>query len=462
MTGPTQPDLTVLSPALAGVVMRVCELVAAAGGRAWLVGGTVRDTSLGRDPGDADLEVFGLAAEDLRSTLAAEFALDLVGRSFGILKLKDWPVDVGLPRRESKIGLGHRGFTVASDPRLPLPEAAARRDFTINAIYHDPLVDEVRDPWDGLIDLANRRLRHTSASFGEDPLRVLRGMQLTARFALTPDPETVGVCRGMELEGLPRERIFGEWRKLMTRGGEISRGLTFLRDTGWLEHYPELVALVGCPQDPRWHPEGDVWVHTLHALDVFAGDLSGDEWEDLVVGFGVLCHDLGKPDTTVARGQRLTTLGHEARSVELTRTFLTRLTDQRRLAEEVIPLVREHMRPTAFHGAGASDAAVRRLARRTGRIDRLVRVARADAWGRPPLPRDTYPAGDWLLAAAQRLAVTGGPPAQLVQGRHLIALGRVPGPEFKDLLDRCYTAQLDGIFDTVDEGVAYLEGLLSR
>lgn len=457
-----QPDAARLDPALGGVVRAVATRVREAGGRAWLVGGTTRDLALGLAPGDADLEVFGLEPDALRGLLEAAFALDLVGRSFGILKLKDWPLDVGLPRRESKIGLGHRGFEIHADPRLPLPEAAARRDFTVNAVYLDPLTREVADPWQGLDDLRAGCLRHTSAAFAEDPLRVLRGMQLVSRFDLQPVPATVALCRSMTPEGLARERLFGEWEKLLTRGGRPSRGLDFLHATGWLEHYPELAALRGCPQDPRWHPEGDVWAHTGHCLDAFARERTGDHREDLIVGLAVLCHDLGKPGTTESVSGHLRAYGHEGLGGTLTRQFLGRLTDSRALIDQVVPLVHEHMRPSSLFAAQASDAAVRRLAVRAGRLDRLVRVARADALGRPPLAADAYPAGAWLLAAADRLGVRGGPPAPLVLGRHLIGLGLEPGVAFGELLDRCYEAQLAGRFLSEAEGVAYAATLIAR
>ncbi|MBM4130805.1 HD domain-containing protein [bacterium] len=451
-----------MGPALVGAVGGVCERVRRAGGRAWLVGGTVRDCALGLQPSDADLEVFGLEPDRLQELLAADYPLDLVGRSFGILKLKDWPIDVGVPRRESKSGQGHRGFVVAAEPSLPLAAAAARRDFTINAIYLDPLDGEVADPWRGLDDLEAGRLRHTSAAFAEDPLRVLRAMQLASRFLLTVEPETVAACRRMTPEGLPRERLFGEWEKLLVLGGQPSRGLDLLRACGWLQYCPELAALPGCPQDARWHPEGDVWTHTRHCLDAFAAELTGDRREDLVVGLAVLCHDLGKPGTTETVDGRVRALGHEDLGVERTLSFLARLTGSAALIDEVVPLVREHMRPAALHRGRASDAAVRRLAARVGRIDRLVRVARADAFGRPPRPAAEFPAGDRLLAAARRLAVATDPPAPLVLGRHLLALGLEPGPRFGRWLERCYEAQLGGRFTDEAGGIAYAARLARR
>ena len=464
---PSQPDgkhlnLNYLDEELAAVLTRVCRAIAAAGGRAWLVGGVVRDGFLGLSTGDLDLEVFGLSAADLRSTLEKEFELDLVGQSFGIIKLRGWPIDVGLPRREAKIGLGHKGFEVHSDPDMSLPEAAARRDFTINSIYHDPLTGQVEDPFGGLDDLAHGKLRHTSPAFGQDPLRVLRGMQLAARFNLEVVSETVEICRDIEPEGLTSERIFGEWTKLVTLGKVPSRGLDFLKECGWLQYFPDLEALLGVPQDPAWHPEGDVWVHTLHCLDAFAAEKIGHPWEDLVVGLAVLCHDLGKPDTTTCEDGVIRSPGHEKRSVEVTEDFLGRMTNHRKLLAEVNLLVAEHMRPSTLFKAKASDAAIRRLAARVGRIDRLVRVARADVLGRPPLTSTGYPAGDWLLAAARRLDVEMHPPEPLVLGRHLMTLGQQPGPAFGRILAKCYDAQLEGKFTTVEAGIHYAELLMNN
>ncbi len=433
-------------------VLKVCSLVSSAGGRAWLVGGSVRDAMLGLPVRDLDLEVFGLDDTNLRQALETDFRLDYVGQSYGIYKLQGLPLDVGLPRKESKTGRGHKSFAVTADPHLSLSEASARRDFTINSIYYDPLKDEIQDPHGGVADLKNRILRHTSAAFREDPLRVLRGMQFAARFDLTVAAETIAESRTMDLEGLAPERIFWEWEKLILRGNKPSRGLNFLRQSGWIRFFPELDDLQGCLQDPHWHPEGDVWVHTLHCMDSFAADRLNDPCEDLVVGFAVLCHDLGKPETTVVTPKKIHAHGHEDAGVPLTQTFLGRMTNQYDLIKDVVILVANHMRPSIYYRDQSSDAAIRRLATRVGRIDRLVRVARADVMGRPPLPDDPFPAGPWLMAQAQRLEVCLNPAPRLVQGRHLITLGFQPGPGFRKILDRCYEAQLDGEISTLQQG----------
>ncbi len=433
-------------------VLKVCRLVEQAGGRAWLVGGSVRDAALGLYIRDVDLEIFKLEDARLRQALEVQYRLDFVGQSYGIYKLSGFPIDIGLPRRESKTGRGHKSFEVVADPNLDLPTAAARRDFTINAIYLDPLTGEIEDPHGGLVDLEKGILRHTSAAFSEDPLRVLRGMQFAARFDLKVAPETVALSSTMDMEGLAPERIFWEWEKFILRGVKPSIGLKFLKDSGWISHFPELEDLQGCVQDPVWHPEGDVWVHTLHCMDSFAEDRLGHDYEDLVVGFAVLCHDLGKPSTTVVKADKIQCIGHEKAGVRLTRDFLGRMTNQEGLVRDVVILVGEHMRPNIFYRDKSSDAAIRRLATRVQRIDRLVRVARADVLGRPPLPPDPFPAGPWLLAQAWRLKVCDNPPSALVQGRHLIELGFTPGLQFKEILDRCFEAQLGGEINTMQEG----------
>ncbi|MEM6797360.1 MAG: HD domain-containing protein [Acidobacteriota bacterium] len=430
-----------------------------AGGRAYLVGGCVRDAILGEAIRDLDVEVYGLDVETLQSVLSRRFDLDVVGRSFGVLKIRHLAIDVALPRRESKRGRGHRGFLVDGDPHMSLSEAASRRDFTINALAFDPESGELLDPAGGARDLEERRLRHVSEKFAEDPLRVLRGMQMAARFELRADPGTVALCRSMEPEGLAPERIFEEWRKLVLKGRRPSLGLKFLRDSGWIDQFPELRALIHCPQNPRWHPEGDVWIHTLHVMDAFADERLGDAWEDLVVGLACLCHDLGKPITTAFTEGAWRSPGHEEAGEAPTRSFLGLMSEQKKLADEVVPLVREHLRPIALFKAGSGAAAVRRLARRVGRIDRLIRVCRADHRGRPPIPWDGFPAGAWLLERAEALRVSSDAPSPLVLGRHLIALGLKPGRHFGPMLERCFEAQLDGAFADLESGLDYLRTL---
>ena len=231
-------------------VLGIARELDAEGGQVLLVGGCVRDAALDLAPKDLDLEVRGLEADQLRTILARSHGLDEVGKSFGILKLKNSPIEVSLPRTETKAGMGHKGFEVEVDPHLPFPEASARRDFTINAMGLDPQSGELLDPHGGRKDLEDKVLRHVGPAFVEDPLRVLRGMQFVARMQLTAEPETIALCSTIDLEELPSERIFEEWKKLILKGESISMGLRFLQSTTWLRFFPELESLVDCPQDP--------------------------------------------------------------------------------------------------------------------------------------------------------------------------------------------------------------------
>src|SRR5262245_54574022 len=252
----------------------ILEAIQAAGGQPLIVGGAVRDMLLGHDPKDLDVEVYRLDVEQLAAALAPFGRLDAVGRSFGVLKLRTpagQEFDFGLPRRESKVGAGHRGFLAAPDPTMTPHEAAARRDFTINAIALTP-DGRVLDFFGGQADLRDRVLRHTTAAFAEDPLRVLRGMQFAARFDMRLAPETAALGRALlpEAPTLAIERVWAEWWKWATKGIRPSAGLRALEETSWIGLYPELVALIGCQQDRLWHPEGDVWLHSLHVVDAAA------------------------------------------------------------------------------------------------------------------------------------------------------------------------------------------------
>lgn len=428
-------------------VNRIAQCVRDAGGRALLVGGCVRDELLGREVNDFDVEVYGIAPDRLVALLSSHWALDSVGAAFGVLKIRHLPIDVSLPRRENRLGAGHRDFSISADPSLPVADAASRRDFTINAILRDPLTGEMIDPWRGIEDLRRGVLRHVSGHFTEDPLRVLRAMQFLARFPLTPAPETVALCSAMTQDALARERIASEWEKLLLKGETPSRGLDFLRECGWLKFYPELEALVGCEQCEAFHPEGDVWRHTCLAVDA-AAELrrraSRGADGDLVVALSALCHDFGKPKTT-AMGPRghVVSYCHETAGVPVARGFLTRIWNRPALADDVCRLVASHMRPVPLVMQGAGDRAYRRLAVEARRLDLLADVVECDV-------RATL-AGEKSLALVREfrkrtaeLFIDRAPPRPFVQGRDLIARGMKPGREFGEIISACYERQLDG------------------
>lgn len=439
----------------------LCRAFDQQGGRACLVGGAVRDALRGESVTDIDIEVYGLEPARIESILKGFGRVDAVGKAFGVFKLHGKPIDVSLPRREQRTGPRHQDFRIEGDPFMSPEEAAQRRDFTINALSWDWCAGKLLDPCGGIEDLQQKRLRHVSPRFAEDPLRVLRGMQFVARFNLQPCAETIDLCRQLDPLHLPTERIMEEWRKLILQGQSISAGLTFLKVTNWLQYYPELSALCGCEQDPQWHPEGDVWQHTLHCMDAFARARIGDPWEDWVVGLAVLCHDMGKPLTSFCdEGGRIRSPRHDIEGVPVAERFLQRLTRQKAVFEAVLPLVREHMRPHDLYSSRAGSSAIRKLSLRVGRMERLIRVSAADFGGRPPLPADDFKAGRWLEAQVAELELQQSAPKPIVQGRDLIALGLKPGAHFKELLDDCFEAQLNGVFSDSEGGRDYLKQLV--
>ena len=476
----------------------IAAAVRDAGGRAVVVGGWVRDHLLGVRSKDVDVEVFGLDAARLESLLAGFGKVHAVGRAFGVFRVGDVDVDFSLPRRDSKRGPGHRGFDVAPDPSLDFAEAARRRDLTVNSIGIDPLTGEVLDPHGGRGDLERRVLRATDpARFPEDPLRGLRVAQLAARLEMAPDGELIALCRGLDLAELSGERVFEEFRKLLLRAARPSLGFKVLEDADLLRFFPELDALRGVPQDPEWHPEGDVWTHTLMVLDVAASLRGGGEGadepdhaarpgaataplhrggaaepafshdgdsgkddpepapasppvrdsEDLALMFGALCHDLGKPATTERIGGRIRSRGHDVEGIAPTCTLLARMRAPGALVERVAALVEHHLAPALFTRNGATAKGYRRLARKLERaeasIELLVKVARADHLGRTTADAlaGRFDAGDAFLAAARACRVEHAAPRDVVLGRHLIARGWRPGPGFAPILEQCRDVQ---------------------
>lgn len=448
------------------VARRVAHLVRDRGGRALIVGGWVRDRLLGLDSKDLDLEVFGLPAGDLRELLETVDRVDTVGESFTVYKVAG--LDVALPRRESKVGRGHRGFEVTGDPALSLDEAARRRDFTINAIAWDPLEEVYLDPHEGRADLERRILRAVDPrTFGDDSLRVLRAMQFAARFELTLDEGTRALCRAIPLDDLPAERIWGELEKLLLRARRPSIGFALALELGVVARlFPELQALVGCAQEPDWHPEGDVWVHTLMVMDEsrrLLNQTGFDRARQIAVMLGAVCHDFGKPATTAVIDGRIRSLNHEEAGVAPATAFLDRLNlhtlDGFDVRRHVLGLVAHHLKPGMFHTSPApvGDGAFRRLAQKVD-LELLALFAKADCLGRRG-PFDCS-AMDWFLERARALGVEHEPPAPLVQGRHLLAIGMTPGPEVGALLKQIYERQLDGAIATTEEGIDLAKRLM--
>jgi tRNA nucleotidyltransferase (CCA-adding enzyme) len=444
------------------VARDIATAVRDAGGRALIVGGWVRDRLRGHPSKDVDLEVFGISQERLGSLLAPFGRVEPVGQSFPVYKVVATPgvgdIDVALPRRESKQGRGHKAFVVQGDPSMSIEEAARRRDFTINAIAWDPLTDVYEDPFNGRADLDRHVLRAVDEqTFADDSLRVLRAIQFAARFEFSLTDDTAALCQNIALDDLPSERIWGEMEKLLLQAEHPSIGLALALDLGTIDQlFPELRALVGCEQEPEWHPEGDVWTHTLMVVDkAHALNRDLDRPRSITVMLSALCHDIGKPATTEVIDGRIRSMEHEEAGVEPARRVLDRLNihtiDGFDVRGQVLGLVAQHLKPGAFHKAGnVTDGAFRRLAQKVD-LELLARLARADCLGRT----GTFDcsAMDWFIERARRLGVEHQPPPSLLLGRHVVALGVAPGPRVGAILKQVYEQQLDGAVTTLDQAI---------
>jgi tRNA nucleotidyltransferase (CCA-adding enzyme) len=447
------PDAESRGPDPLDRAIAIARAAREAGGRALIVGGWVRDRLMNRASKDIDLEVYGLEAGALRALLERFGSVNTVGESFTVYKVAD--LDVSLPRRESKSGRGHKGFVVVSPA-----EAARRRDFTINAIAWDPLTGEYFDPFDGRGDLERRVLRAVDPrTFVDDSLRVLRAIQFAARFEFTLDAPTHELCRRIPLDDLPAERIWGEIEKLLLRARRPSIGFALALALTVVERlFPELDALVGCPQEPEWHPEGDVWVHTLLVIDGARQRIDDLDYpQQVTVMLGAVCHDLGKPPTTAFMDGRIRSLDHEEQGVAPARAFLDRLNVHSLLGydvrRQVLGIVANHLKPGMFAKAQppVGDGAYRRLAQKVD-LELLARVAKADCEGRGG--GFDCSAMDAFVERARALGVEHAAPEALVKGRHLLELGVRPGPAVGEVLRQVYERQLDGTVADFDAALA--------
>ncbi|HKO95894.1 MAG TPA: HD domain-containing protein [Pyrinomonadaceae bacterium] len=458
------------------IPQRVLELSSAiqlAGGRAMLVGGCVRDQLMGHQPKDWDLEVYGIDPENLRLLLDKFGQVNVVGEAFTVYKLGT-DLDVSLPRRERKAGRGHRAFVIEGDPAMDFTEASRRRDFTINAILQDPLTGEIVDPFEGQADIERGVLRAVAEdTFPEDSLRVLRAAQLAARFEFRVHPTTVELCRAIDLTDLPSERIWGEIEKLLVVAPRPSIGLGWLHALGVLDQlFPEIKALIDVPQDPEWHPEGDVFVHTRLVIDRAREQIEDLSYaKQVTVMLAALAHDFGKPKTTEFIDGRLRSRGHEEAGVAPTESFLDKLRmhtlDGYDVRAQVIALVREHLKPGEFYKKRdeVGDGAFRRLARKC-ELDLLYRVAKADSLGRNAewVPREKWydaDAQDWFIQRARELDVIQQPPPPILLGRHLLEMGLEPGPRIGEITKAIYELQLDGQVITLAEAMDAAQKLIA-
>ena len=422
----------------------IARRVSALGGRVMYGGGMVRDALMGVPGKDVDIEVYGVTPAQLRDILARLGTVVEKGASFGVYGLAHTGLDIAMPRRERRTGIRHTDFDVSVDPGMSFREASMRRDFTINAMMRDVLTGELVDCWGGEADLAARVVRHVSdATFAEDALRAFRAAQFAARLDARIAPETTALCAKMDVTGLSVERVFEELSKALLKARRPSVFFRALRRMDHLnEFFPELEACAGVPQNPKYHPEGDVFEHTLLVLDC-AAELREQAVQPLAFMLAALTHDLGKAVSTQTQPDgRVTAYGHELAGVPLCETALRRLTGQTRLIEYAKNMTWLHMRPNMLANAGSHKRKTRRMFDLSVCPEDLILLSRADASGKLDAPYDEA-IERWLRARLEDYRAVMRLP--MVGGRDLIAAGLRPGPDFSRVLARARQLHFSGV-----------------
>lgn len=426
---------------------------------------------------DIDIEVYGINYEELNNFLSQYGRTDTVGKTFGIIKFRDKDkneYDFSIPRKESKVGVGHKGFKV-DFPKMTLKEAARRRDFTINTIAYDPLEKKIYDYYGGIEDIKNKIIRHTSKQFEEDPLRVLRGLQFQARFGFDLHPGTAKLMKRIvkrdEFKNLPIERVYEEWKKWAEKGEHHYKIFDYIHRTGLDMHYPHIGKLKNIKQDRMFHPEGDVEEHTKHVLKAaarIAGKKKLKGSDKAVLIYSALTHDLGKINTTktefIEKYKRnvVTSRGHEKSGGELAAEFLESIGTDNKVKEKVIKLTENHLAHININSIkkekGKSGAVIK-LSRRLdpATIKELSYLSEADSGGRPPLKQGQHPAMKKVLDIAARHDAFSNKVTPLIYGKDLIKLGYKPGVIMGVIIRKVEEMREDGIITDKNQALKFIE-----
>jgi len=454
LTQLSQSQETVLAGVLAKYpkVKLIVSRIISAGGQVLLIGGAVRDLLMNLEVKDLDIEVHGIGLKQLEDILKEFGLVSMVGKSFGVLRVQGLDIDWSLPRADTS----GRKPEVSIDPHMGIKQACVRRDLTINSMAINLVSNQLIDPFGGQEDIRNRMLKSPDITFfTQDPLRFYRVMQFISRFNMYPDAELSKLCKKMDISVVSRERIETEFEKMLMRSKYPSRGIRWLKDIGRLKDVlPELYDTIGVQQDLRWHPEGDVFEHTMQTVDAAARVEYESKENHLRLLLAALCHDLGKVSTTTIDGETVKSHGHDTEGVELTKRMLRRITGNRERIAAVSKLVRSHMAPFQFVADGARQNAYKRLALKLApetNLQMLADLSRADKQGRNPANDKPLtgpcPEVEQFLERAIKAAVLIHKEEPIVQGRDLIEWIE-PGPRMGELVKRAYEIQLDeGIKD---------------
>ncbi len=429
------------------MAQKIAERVSRIGGRAYYVGGFVRDELMGLNHNDKavdiDIEIHGVPQEELYAILAELGEPISMGKSFGIMALRGYNLDIALPRTEKKIGNLHTDFDVKIDEKMGTFNASKRRDFTINAIMKDALTGEVIDHFGGLKDIENKVIRHISnESFVEDPLRVLRACSFASRFEFEIAQDTLDLCKSMDIKLLSKERIFGELVKLFEQANKPS---IFFRELDKMEHleywFKELYETKFTEQSSIYHAEGSVFEHTMLVLDV-ASSFKDRAKQPINFLFAALCHDLGKNVTTKKIDGDIKAPLHEIEGMDLAKTFLKRFTNNKKLIQYVVNMVCLHMSPVVHFFKNSEIEKTNTMFDKSVEPEDLIYLSIADNLGRVN-KATPYDSKDFLF---ERLQIYNEVMAKdYVKGSDLIASGIKPDESFKEILEYAHKLRLAGV-----------------
>lgn len=423
---------------------KIMNDIYASGGRVFYVGGFVRDEFTGNKNKDIDVEIHNISVDKVKEILSKYGKVDVVGESFGVLKVMGMDIDFAFPRTESKVGSKHVDFEVQVDPFLSIDEAARRRDFTMNSIMKDVMTGEIIDPFNGVDDINKKIIRMVDKeTFIDDNLRPLRACQFASRFNMKIDNEIIELAKTLDYTTLSKERIAEEMKKAL-KSPTPSIAFNYMLEMGIIHQLsPELAAMADTEQDATWHPEGSVWNHTMQVVDM-AAKLKDKANNPIHFMYFALLHDVGKINTTSLNERgRLSAIGHEESGVKLTKQIVEQLTNETSMILYIQEMISKHMIPHQI--LNMRDIKIRRIMA-TSNIEELLLFNICDnTKGNNTDLTSAKEKAQFEEKVARVRGLEQGAPFKIipiVTGKDLIEIGFTPGPQFSKLLNEALELQM--------------------
>jgi len=442
------------------LAIKIAVEVNKVGGSSFYVGGYVRDDILGIPNKDIDIEIHNIEPNVLENILKQFGNIEkrTVGNNFGIYNINRFNLDISLPRKEMAIGKGHKDFDIIVDPYLSLKESAKRRDFTTNALMKNILTGEIIDYYGGLDDLKKGIIRHIDDNtFAEDPLRVLRACQFAARFDFDIATETIELCKNMDISTLPKERVAGELTKALIKGNKPSIFFNSLYEMKQTEWFKEVFDLKDVKQDTVYHPEGDVYEHTMSVIDE-ASTLfpTGIDNPDRYLPFmlSALCHDFGKLNTTKINNKgRICAINHEKTGIPLANDFLDRIYNNKGFTRYVDNMIEFHMKAHSCFNNKAKIKSTNLLFDKLLYPTDFIHLAYADSIGHNIQKLDNKQFNMFLGKAMREneflinryFNYKDRKSQPHITANNLIELGLKPSPLYKEILNKSWNLHLKGV-----------------